>query len=116
MIRGIQDLQFSLQAPFPNVPMLPSFREQHIEKRSVRSARGLYSAFIDFAVLVHSAHEIAVALDDLFRLVVRYLERLDDEIGPVRISEHDVKHRVTAHIRIFVGRGKVLPRTMPLMK
>ena len=61
--------------------MPPSFREQHIEERPVRSTRRFYRAFIDLAVLVHRAHEIAVAFDDLFRLVVRDFERLDDEVA-----------------------------------
>ncbi len=87
--------------------MPPLFREQHIEKRSVRRARGLDRTFVHLAVLVHRADDIAVGPDDLFRLFVRYLERLDDEVGSVGVAEHDVENGIAAHIRILIGRGEV---------
>lgn len=87
--------------------MPPLFREQHIEKRSVRRARGLDRAFVHLAVLVHRADDIAVGPDDLFRLFVRYLERFDDEVGSVGVAEHDVENGIAAHVRILIGRGKV---------
>lgn len=97
--------------------MPPLFREQHLKKRPVRRARGLYRALIDLAVLVHRAHEIAVAFDDLFRLVVRDLEGLDEEVSPVRVAEHDVKHRIAPiSVSLLGGASSTftsLPRTMP---
>ena len=84
--------------------MPPLFREQHIEERPVRSARGFHRAFVYLTVLVDRANDVGIALDNLFRLFVPDLIRNQHEFRLVRVPEHDIQNGISALIRIFVGR------------
>lgn len=72
--------------------MPPLFCEQHIEKRLVRSTRRLYRTFVDFSVLIDRADDVRIALDDLFRLLIRNQHKF----SLICVPEHDIQNGMEA--------------------